>query len=176
MGAGNQQERLSTEEQKRWFLAGVIEGEGSMCISIKKHPTASHGYLVDPEFFIYQHRNRRDLLELAREYFATGRIYPKSGNPDVLVYGITSRKSISEKVIPFLERYMTYSARKKDIDRYREALRLFEQGMHRTREGLVRIVELAYSMNHDGKQRQRPLQEVRDRILRGHTPDTSATT
>ena len=176
MGADNQQERLSMEESKRWFLAGVIEGEGSMCISIKRHPTAKLGFYVDPEFFIYQHRNRRKLLELAQEYFATGRIYPKQGNPDVLVYAIASRRSISEKVVPFLDRYMAFSARGDDIRRYREALQLFEQNMHRTPDGLIRIVRLAYSMNHDGKQRQRPLQEVIDRILRGHTPDASIAT
>ena len=176
MGAGNQQERLSNENGKAWFIAGVIEGEGSMCISIKKHPTAIHGFLVDPEFFVYQHRNRRPLLELVREYFGTGRINPKSGNTDVLVYSITSRRTISERVIPFFDQYMKYSSRWADISRYKEALGLFEEGSHRTREGLVRIVRLAYSMNHDGKQRQRPLQAVIDRILRGHTPDTSLMT
>jgi len=174
MGADNQQERLSSEEQKRWFLAGVIEGEGSMCISIKRHPSHTCGFYVDPEFFVYQHRNRRALLELAQEIFGTGRIGPKSGNPDVLVYSITSRRSISEKVMPFLERYMIYSARRADIMRYAEALLLFEAGAHRTREGLAEVVRLAYSMNHDGKQRQRPLREVLDRILRGHTPDAPA--
>ncbi len=172
MGAGNQQERLSIEEEKRWFLAGVVEGEGSVCISIKKHPTAAFGFYVDPEFFIYQHRNRRALLEFACEVFQTGRIFPKQGNPDVLVYAITSRRSISEKVIPFLERYMTFSARKEDYARFAEAVRLFEAGTHKTKEGLARIVELAYKMNHDGKQRQRSLQIVLDRILRGHMPDT----
>ena len=114
MGAGNQQERLSTEEQKKWFLAGLIDGEGSVCISVKRQPTAAHGFLVDPEFFIYQHRNRRVLLELACEVFQTGRIFPKHGNPDVLVYAITSRQTISEKIIPFLEQYMTFSGKKKD--------------------------------------------------------------
>ncbi len=176
MGAGNQQERLSNEEGKSWFLAGVIEGEGSMCISIKKHPSARYGFLVDPEFFIYQHRNRRALLELAQEYFATGRIFPKYGNPDVLVYAIASRRSISERVIPFFDRYMLFSARRADILRFKQALQLFEQGLHRTQDGLVTIVQLAYQMNHDGKQRQRPLEVVVDRILRGHTPDTSVTT
>ena len=171
MGAGNQQERLSEEERKAWFIAGVIEGEGSFCISIKKHPTSAHGFLVDPEFFVYQHRNRRMLLELVQTYFGTGRIHPKHGNPDVLVYAITSRRSISEKVVPFCDFYMKYSSRWADILRYKEALQLFEQGRHRTREGLVQVVRLAYSMNHDGKQRQRPLQDVIDRILRGHTPD-----
>ena len=171
MGADNQQERLSIEESRRWFLAGVIEGEGSMCVSIKTHPTAKHGFLVDPEFFIYQHRNRRSLLEMAQSHFATGRIFPKQGNPDVLVYAIASRRSISEKVIPFLDRYMVFSSRKSDIMRFKQILEMFEHGLHRTQEGLVTIVKLAYGMNHDGKQRRRPIQDVIDRILRGHTPD-----
>jgi len=34
--AANQQESLSIHERKCWFLAGLIEGEGSLCISIKK--------------------------------------------------------------------------------------------------------------------------------------------
>ncbi len=173
MGSGNQQERLSSEEQKRWFLAGVIEGEGSCSIAIKQHPTARFGFYVDPEFFIYQHARRRALLELAQEVFQTGKIFPKHGNPDVLVYAITSRRSLVEKILPFLERYMTYSARTEDYARFGEAIRLFEAGTHRTAEGLARIVRIAYAMNHEGKQRKRSLEVVLDRILRGHMPDTS---
>jgi hypothetical protein len=174
MGAGNQQERLSREERKRWFLAGVFEGEGSLCISIKSHPTTKSGFYVDPEFFVYQHKNRRPLLELFRELFQTGTIHPKPGNTDVLVYAITSRRSISEKVVPFLKRYLEYSARKDDIARYLRAIEMFERGLHRTSEGLAEIVRLAYSMNHDGKQRQRRLEDVLSRILRGHMPDAPA--
>jgi hypothetical protein len=171
MGAVNQQESLSSNEQKCWFLAGLIEGEGSCCISIKKHPTSRFGYLVDPEFFIYQHKRRRKLLELAQEVFGMGAIFPKHGNPDVLVFAIHSRRAISGTVIPFLKRYMTHAAKTPDYDKFEEAIRLFDAGAHRTQEGLVRIVQLAYGMNHEGKQRQRPIEVVLDRILRGHTPD-----
>src|ERR1700727_2635803 len=54
--ADNQQERLSVSEKKCWFLAGLIEGEGSLCVSIKNHKPSRFGYLVHPEFFIYQHK------------------------------------------------------------------------------------------------------------------------
>lgn len=101
--ADNQQERLSSEAAKQWFLAGVVEGEGSVCVSVVKHPTAPFGYQVRPEFFVYQHRSRRALLEMAKEYFGCGTIRPKPGNPDVLVYSILSRALVSERVIPFLE-------------------------------------------------------------------------
>ena len=43
-GADNQQERLGSTEAARWFLAGFIEGEGSLCVSVKRHPTCRHGY------------------------------------------------------------------------------------------------------------------------------------
>ncbi len=69
MTAANQQERLSITEQQRWYLAGFIEGEGSVCVSIKEHPTTRFGYYVDPEFFLYQHRDYPQLLELAQKMF-----------------------------------------------------------------------------------------------------------
>ncbi len=67
--AENQQERLSIQEKKCWSLAGLIEGEGSLCVSIKNHKPSRFGYLVDPEFFIYQHKRHRDphgLVEIVR--------------------------------------------------------------------------------------------------------------
>jgi hypothetical protein len=169
--AGNQQESLSSEEQRRWFLAGVIEGEGSVYVGIKAHPTVPLGFFVQPGFSITQHESRCSLLEMAREEFGAGTIYPKPGKESVLVYSIHSRPVLSRTVVPFLGKYMRFSARKEDFGRFRLILDLFALGAHREPEGLARIVELAYAMNLNGKQRKRPLQDVLDRILRGHTPD-----
>jgi LAGLIDADG endonuclease len=172
-GADNQQERLSSAEKRRWFIAGVVEGEGSWCLSIKRHPTASLGYYVQPEFFVYQHRCRRDLLEMVQEIFECGRIFPKPGNPDVLVFAIMSRRLLSEHVLPFMRRYMCFSSRKADMELFLDAMHLFERGLHLRPAGLATIVEIAYAMNMNGKQRKRPMDEVLDRILRGHTLNTS---
>ncbi len=175
MGGANQQERLSEHETK-WFLAGFIEGEGSLCVSIKAHPTAKFGYYVDPEFFIYQHKSGVSVLKLAQEIFGTGSIHPKQGNEDVLVYAITSRRSLRERVIPFFETYMVLSAKRDVFERFREiVIAMEDRKEHLTPDGLARIVEQAYAMNpaSKGKQRKRSLQEVTDRILRGHTLDLS---
>jgi hypothetical protein len=171
-GAGNQQERLSSEERRCWFLAGFVEGEGSVCVSIKRHPTARLGYYFQPEFFIYQHRERRELLEMAQKFFGTGRIRPKPGNPDVLVYSIIARPAITERVLPFLRTYMRYSARRPDYETFALVVGLMNRGVHRDPHGLARIARLAYSMNMRGKKRRLALDEILDRILRGHTPDT----
>ena len=172
MGAANQQERLSTHEQKCWFLAGLIEGEGSLCVSIKEHPPSRFGYLVDPEFFIYQHKVRRGLLELAGNVFDAGRINPKPGNEDVLVYSITSTRLITARVLPFFERYMAFSCKKRDFQLFREVVHALLNKRHLDPHGMIEIVDKAYQMNMDGKQRKRSKAEVIGRILRDYTPNT----
>src|SRR5215468_4010510 len=126
MTATNQQESLSIAEQQKWFLAGFIEGEGSVCVSIKEHATARFGYYVDPEFFLYQHRAYPELLELAKQMFGSGRVFPKQGNERVLVYALVNRRTIAEKVIPFLRSYMIFSPRKPIYDRFGEIVEAME--------------------------------------------------
>jgi hypothetical protein len=173
-GADNQQERLSRQEQRRWWLAGFVEGEGSVCVSLKRHPTAAFGYFVQPEFFLYQHRDRRRLLEMAAEEFGSGTIFPKPGNPTVLVLKITDRRILQNRVVPFLRRYMRFSARVVDYEIFATVVDLVCQGFHRTREGLIELVGLAYTINGNGKYRRVSQAEVLDRILRGHTLNASS--
>ena len=174
MDAENQQERLCVTEDFKWFLAGFIEGEGSICISLKKHPTAKFGYLIDSEFFLYQHKTARELLDQAKAFFGTGNISPKPGNEDVLVYKIASRKSIIEKVIPFLEKYMRYGSKikRRNFSMFKKVTLALENKAHQTLEGTLRLVDLAYSTNHAGKQRKRSKEEVIQRILRDYTPNS----
>ena len=174
MNAENQQERLQVTEAFKWFLAGLIEGEGSLCISLKQHPTAKFGYYIDPEFFIYQYKSARELLDRAMAFFGTGCIVEKSGNEDVLVYKILSRRSIVEKVIPFYEKYMRYGSeiKHRNFLMFKEVTLALENKAHKTLEGILRLVELAYSINHAGKQRKRSKKEVISRILRDYTPNS----
>jgi hypothetical protein len=175
--ADNQQERLGRTESANWFLAGFIEGEGALCVSIKSHPTCRSGYYVDPDFFLYQHESGRRILELAQSTFESGRIYPKSGNPKVLVYEISSTDALRERVIPFFERYVVpFSCKGQTFERFREVLEAMERGEHHEPAGLAEIVKKVYAMNPNskGKQRSRSLEEVLARILRGHTSDIPA--
>jgi LAGLIDADG endonuclease len=174
-GADDQQERLGATDAAKWFLAGFIEGEGALCVSVKKHPTCRSGYYVDPGFFLYQHKSGRAILELAQSTFASGRIAPKPGSPRVLVYEVSSSRVLRERVVPFYERYVVpFSCKAMTFWRFREIIERMERREHLSPTGLARIVEEAYAMNPDGKgkARSRPLEEVVARILRGHTSDT----
>ena len=98
-GADNQQERLGSSN---WFLAGFIEGEGCLSVSIKAHPTCRSRFYVDPGFFLVQHESGRKILELAASTFASGHIYSKSGSPKVLVYEVSSTPRIARERRSFL--------------------------------------------------------------------------
>jgi hypothetical protein len=173
-GADNQQERLGSTDDASWFLAGFIEGEGSLCVSITRHATCRHGYYIDPGFFLYQHESGRALLELAETVFGSGRISRKSGNPNVLVYEISSTTILRERVIPFFERYVIpFSCKRETFERFKEILEMMERKEHLRDDGLAEIVRKVYVMNpaSKGRARLRPLEEVLSRILRGHTSD-----
>jgi hypothetical protein len=96
----------------------------------------------------------------------------------VLVYAIHSQRSIVERVIPFFERSVIPSSCKRvTFERFREIVEMIDRKEHLIAEGLIRIVENAYAMNPDskGRQRLRTLEEVCERILRGHTPNIPPT-
>jgi hypothetical protein len=106
---------------------------------------------------------------MAQEEFGAGTIFPKPGNTDVLVFKIGSRQVLTDIVVPFLQEYMRFSARVSDYETFATVVYLINLGWHRTREGLEDLVRLAYTMNANGKHRRVPMEEILDRILRGHT-------
>lgn len=173
MNADNQQERFLITHDLKCFLAGVIEGEGKLSVSIKEHPTAKYGYFIDPEFFLYQHDKGSKSLQLAQQVFGTGRISPKAGSENVLVYSISSRRSLCDAVIPFYEKYMRFSASWNTYLLFKEILYLMEvKQEHLAQRGLVRLVKLASRMNPDSNSEinKKLLDNVIKEILRDHTP------
>jgi hypothetical protein len=92
----------------------------------------------------------------------------------VLVLKITDRRVLRDSVVPFLRHYMPFSARVVDYEIFATDVDLVTQGRYGTREGLVELVEHAYTINGSGKNRRVPRQEVLDRILRGHTLNTAS--
>jgi hypothetical protein len=120
-------------ERKKVFLGGFIEGEGSMSIGAKKNKFAKFGVELDPLFNITQHINGVGHLYLALEVFQTGRIRYKQGSNATLVFIIEPRKSLVEKVCPFLEKYvydLSSTAKQQRYLKFKQMLSLFDQNAH----------------------------------------------
>lgn len=121
-------------DESRLYLAGFLEGEASMNVSIKKLDSATFGVVLDPEFSITQHVNGVENLYLAMCIFQTGRIIKKSGSKATLVYRIDNRKIMLDKILPFYDKYVIpYGSKAKHERKHRfwTLLQAFEQGKHK---------------------------------------------
>lgn len=120
-------------EKSKFYLAGFVEGEGSLNVGAKKNTTSRFKVYVDPEFSITQHICGISNLYLAMCYFQTGRIRHKAGSNATMVYTIDNRQNLKEKVLPFYEKYIKPFGSPIKIRRaqiFKELLRLFEEKAH----------------------------------------------
>ena len=147
------------EKNLHYWLAGFVDGEGSFSVAICKHPTEKWGWMINPCFQVYQHKKNREILEVYKFVFKTGTIYKKSGIHPVLNFSIDSRRNLLEKVIPFFDKYPLVT--KQDAyQKFRYIVKAMEAGKHRTPKGFKKLVDIAYSMNQQGKGRRRTKEEI----------------
>ena len=159
MKRDNQQERVLTPE----YLAGFIDGEGCFSVSVHLHSNSRWGWAIDPDFTINQHYQSRELLERIRKFFGCGKIYSKRPDKsDVLTYVVHSRRSIFEKIIPFLDAHPLISHKRCDYWKFREIIESLMLKKHHTLEGFQNIVRLAFSMDAQAEQQKYTLMQVLD--------------
>ena len=157
MNGDNQQERVLTDE----YLAGFIDGEGCFSVSIHPNPNAKFGWIIDPDFTINQHKQSLEFLKSIQKFLGCGKIYEKSPeHSNVLTFAVYSRRTISEKIIPFLDKHPILSHKRNDYLKFREIIFRMENKEHHTLEGFHRIAALAFDMNAQGKQRKYELRDV----------------
>ncbi len=94
---------LQFSEAQKYWVAGFIEGEGSTNISFKKQKNMKIGLRPCPSFSVTQHTKRVTSLYLVKSVLKDiGRIYPKPGRPEIMVFEVTNLKNLNTIVIPFL--------------------------------------------------------------------------
>jgi LAGLIDADG endonuclease len=157
MNGDNQQERILTPE----YLAGFIDGEGCFSVSIHPNPNAKFGWIIDPDFTINQHKQSHELLKRIQKFFGCGKIYEKSPDKsNVLTFTVYSRRTIFEKILPFIDKHPLLSSKQNDYRLFREIVIRMQNKEHHSIEGFHSIVRLAFNMNAHGKQRTYSLEEV----------------
>lgn len=155
MNIVNQQERPLRKRKDLFnYFAGFVEGEGCFSVSIKPHKQMKFGWVVDPMFSVYQHKDNKKILELFQDELRCGYIVSKNGKPDVLVYIVDNRKTIEEKIIPLFDKYQFLGTKWEDFLIFKKIIFLMNQKKHLEKEGLIEIVKLAFQMNQQGRGRK----------------------
>jgi hypothetical protein len=142
-----------------FWVSGFVDGEGSFSVAIIKHPAQRKGWMINPVFQVYQHERHREVLELMQYVFKTGRIYRKSGVHPVLNFSIDSRRNLIERVIPFFDQYPLV-VKQAEYQKFRRIVMLMEERRHFDEKGFTEIVNLAFSMNQQGKGRKYTKEQI----------------
>lgn len=144
-----------------FWLGGFVEGEGSISVSVVVNKAAPFGVLLQPIFNVTQHINGISILEAFKVLFNRGNLHAKSGSPFVWVYELKGYKSLLTLAIPFYLTYvLSFGCKIPEFEMVHEVCLMMDRGEHKTKEGLAKMVTLAYSVQGKGKYRKRRLEEV----------------
>ena len=161
-GADNQQETASSslELDARWVV-GFVDGEGCFSVSVHRNPNArsTGGWQLHPVFHVYQHAAHRAVLDALVTFFECGTVRPKGGASAVWTYAVDSLRKLESTIVPFFERHPLV-VKAADFDRFAAIVSAMRRREHLTSDGFERVVQLAYAMNAQGKQRSRPIDEI----------------
>ena len=161
MGADNQQERPNGIAS--YYITGFVDGEGCFSVTIQRSKNVRLGIQVIPEFHVSQHQNRTEVLLEIKRAFGCGYIKPNDArNPKDLtsVYVVRNINDLRSKVIPFFKKFPIISIKRLDFDKFAEVVEMMKDGNHLEKDGLVKILKIAFSMNFNGKYRKLRLVDV----------------
>ena len=143
----------------KYYLLGFTDAEGCFSISLKKENTARFGWALDPLFQITQHKCNREVLEMFQKELKCGRIIEKSGQPDCLVFLVDNRRQLTEKIIPFFEKYELLT-KFNDFAKFKDVILGLENKMHHRKDTFIELIKKCYEMNLEGKQRRYKIEEI----------------
>jgi len=161
IGGDNQQETIGTGLDP-WWIVGFTDGEGCFSVSIHHNPryaARSFGWQINPVFHLYQHESHGDVLEDVATYFGCGTIRPKGPSSSVLTYTVGRRRDLESTIIPFFEQHPLI-VKGRDFAAFARIVAGLRAGVHFEAVGFDALVRLAFSMNANGKQRARTLDEI----------------
>lgn len=155
--------KLTPQNQAfNYWVAGFFEGEGTFNVSFKLNPELRTGIDIGLMVGVSQHIEGKIVLERIKALFGGigSAIYPKAKGSDVMVYSITNLKDLLTVVIPFLEQYNKYSARKPALNMLVEVCRTMARKEHLSISGMTKIINLVFDTPLKKSNRQFSKQEL----------------
>ena len=140
------------------YITGYADGEGCFTVTFNKRPAMRVRWELRPSFSVSQNEDRRQVLDMIRDYFGCGYIR-RDFSDKTVKFEIRDHKELMTKVIPHFQQYPFFSAKQNDFDLFVRICRMIDDQKHLTPSGFAKIVGLAYQMNGSGK-RKRTKEEI----------------
>lgn len=129
------------------YIVGLVDGEGSFHINIRRWPKNKNGYSVSAEFSMDLLDEDVEILRSLQQTLECGTVIPKRQRKDKwrlqARYHVTNLKDINEIIVPFFkENPPQFPTKKTDFEVWCQILELMNAGKHLTNEGLEKVLEL----------------------------------
>jgi len=118
-------------------------------IIVTKSPHTKTGYRVVLRFQITQHNRDIPLLNSFITYLECGRV--ESFNPSASNFVVTKFSDITDKIIPFFDKYAIHGIKSLDYISFKQIAMLMKENQHLTPEGLEKIKLIKSNMNQSRK-------------------------
>ncbi len=132
------------------WVVGFVDGEGCFFVGIQRNPTVKIGYQVIPEFRVVQHARDLDVLHGLKRFFGFGRVC--RDHDERWEFRVRRLEHLRE-VARFFSEHPLRTKKRVDASKFKDVLRMMEDGRHLTESGLNEIVKLAASMNTGNRPR-----------------------
>ena len=148
----NNLQKIVFDETNIYWIVGFIDGEGCFSISFNKKSTLTCGIEVRPSFSVSQKAHSYIALENIQNYFKCGNIRfdKKDGT---YKYEVRSLINLRKIIIPFFNKYSLLTKKKSDFETFQVICNLVAECQHLNKQGLEKIINLAYTMNGSGKRK-----------------------
>lgn len=128
------------KNEKSWYIVGFADGEGSFNCSWRKRDDCLIGWKISPVFNISQ--KEKTILALIKDHLGCGTIrFRKDG---VWAYEVDNKRALLEIIIPFFEKHLFLSEKKKrDFTRFKKLVKIIYQGnKSKTYEDVTLLLQL----------------------------------
>jgi LAGLIDADG endonuclease len=131
-----------------YWISGFVDAEGCFFISVVKTPIKTKiGVSVRLKFYITQHlRDEKLLINLAK-FLDCGKCYTRTNKILIGDYITTGFKDITEKIIPFFDKYPIIGSKSQDFLSFKRVSELMKSKAHLKESGLKEILLIKSTMN-----------------------------
>lgn len=134
------------------YISGYVDGEGCFSVSFSKREKFLVGWETKPSFSVSQNEDRAQPLFLIQQLFKCG-FMRRDFSDKTLKFEVRSLNDLIMHVIPHFEKYPMVSNKQKDFELFKQICFLMQKELHKEKQGLQKIMNLAFQMNPSGKRK-----------------------
>lgn len=137
---------MISKKLNNWFIAGLIDAEGSFGVNLIKKDSRKLGYIIITYVELGMNYKDKALIYQIKETLDSGNIYYNSKDK-TYKWKVSNIDQINNKIIPHFKKYFLLTQKRADFEIFTKVVSIIKAKEHLTFEGLQEIVNLKASLN-----------------------------